>query len=607
MGRVLVLLFLLLPCTRGAVKINLEALPEFLRTDPSGAIVKPDAGAASAATAFSKSVSLTGARGGYVSFQLVVRPQPGSFYELSVAIGGTKNAVPVDLFREWFHFVDSEKRYYPDALIPMKSPYSSRFPEPDNHIANQAVQAFWVDVWIPEDAAPGIVKGAAVLKSGGKRKKLPIRLEVLPAVIPPEDAITIDHNSYGTSWMAKSYKPEGMTTDDFLRSDELFHLIHLYHRIFYEHRGIFHQLGYGHAGKVAPEFAPALQGSGRNKHIVNWDLYDRHYGPLLDGTAFEGTRRGPRPIPFVYLPLNPNWPADYLWWGEPGYETEFVNVVSEMEWHFRAKGWTKTKFEMFFNHKKRYMGFSWDGDETRFPKDFKFFREYKRLLDKAVPSDSPVQFVFRADSSWAMHEQFRELAGVLNMWVCAQSILGWAPDAVERLRKRGDIVWYYSGHSSITQPATFIDSSVVRAWLWGVNGFIHWLVTSPGKDPWFHSNGGSLALIYPGTRFGIRGPIPTIRLKLQRNCAQDLALLNKIGAGGGLTALRREVARHYNGTSPSDWWVPRPALADRPPTEWTNPDLGDVWAPQEKMTKAIPANAWQNVHDYIIRLVKEGQ
>ena len=31
---------------------------------------------------------------------------------------------------------------------------------------------------------------------------------------------------------------------------------------------------------------------------------------------------------------------------------------------FREKGWTSTRFELFFNHKKRYKGFPWDGDES---------------------------------------------------------------------------------------------------------------------------------------------------------------------------------------------------------------------------------------------------
>jgi hypothetical protein len=34
-----------------------------------------------------------------------------------------------------------------------------------------------------------------------------------------------------------------------------------------------------------------------------------------------------------------------------------------MERHFRDKGWTRTRFEVFFNHKKRYMGFR--GMETK--------------------------------------------------------------------------------------------------------------------------------------------------------------------------------------------------------------------------------------------------
>jgi hypothetical protein len=96
-------------------------------------------------------------------------------------------------------------------------------------------------------------------------------------------------------------------------------------------------LGYGHAGKVGPELAPVLTGEGRQRRIVSWDLFDRHYSALLDGSAFRESRRGAQPIPFVYLPINPEWPASFLNWGEPGYEAEFIAVVSAMEKHFRRK------------------------------------------------------------------------------------------------------------------------------------------------------------------------------------------------------------------------------------------------------------------------------
>ena len=200
-----------------------------------------------------------------MSFHLVVQECHGRVRTtLTVRFDGDAGKLQADLFREWFHFTESDKQYYPDALIPVPQPYRSRLPEPDNRIANQTAQAFWVDLWIPPDAEPGTYHARAVLEADGTTSTLPIELKVLPAVIPTDDVLLMDHNSYGTSWLADDYPAISRKLGDgFFQSDEFFRLIHAYHRIFYEHRGIFHQLGYGHAGKVGPEFAPALEGSGR--------------------------------------------------------------------------------------------------------------------------------------------------------------------------------------------------------------------------------------------------------------------------------------------------------------------------------------------------------
>ena len=153
-----------------------------------------------------------------------------------------------------------------------------------------------------------------------------------------------------------------------------------------------------------------------------------------------------------------------------------------MESHFREKGWTRTYLEVFFNHKMRYMGFPWDGDEVRFPADNRYFLEYGRLLKKALPAGTPVKFVFRADASWDMEKQFGELAGVVNMWVAAGDILSWLPEAPEMLRHRGDIIWYYSGPPSVTSPAVTITRFPMRGWMWGVQGFVHWQTVDAGAD-----------------------------------------------------------------------------------------------------------------------------
>ena len=583
--------------------LDLRALPEYLRPDPFGNIVPGDR--TSPGAGYAASVDLASPRGGYASFQLVVSLPEGGPYSIGLTVPAPLEA---DVFREWFHLGEAGKQPVPDALAPVSVPIRSRLPEPDNRIANQTTQAFWVDLWIPRRVKAGTYTGSADLTSNGQRKTLPIRIAVLEAEFPENDVVTIDHNSYSSGWIGEDYpaarEREGA---NFFASDRFFRLIHAHHRIFYEHRGTFHQLGYGHGGKTGSEFAPALEGSGKSRRIRDWSLFDRHYGPLLDGTAFATSRRGARPIPFVYLPVNPDWPASFLWWGEPGYETEFVNVLSELEHHFREKGWTGTNFEMFFNHKKRYKAYPWDGDETRFAKDLPFFAEYARLLRKAVPPDSPVKFVFRADASWLMERQFKEQAGIVNFWVVGGTEFSWFPHAPKMLKDRGDIVWFYSGPPSAARVSSSITLFPVRAWMWGIDGHIHWLTVAAGKDPWFHFDGGVTALVYPGERFGINGPIPSIRLKIQRNCVQDLALLASFAKVRTAESLKAELARRYNNTSPADWWNPRPPLADTPPHEWTNADIDEAPRPNERFFSNLDAAAWHNVRRFILELAREAK
>ncbi len=308
----------------------------------------------------------------------------------------------------------------------------------------------------------------------------------------------------------------------------------------------------------------------------------------------------------MYLPINPEWPASFLAWGEPGYEREFVNVVSEMEQHFREKGWTSTRFEMFFNHKKRYKGFPWDGDETRFVRDYSYFKEYARLLREAVPADSPVKFVFRADVSWTMERQFKDLAGIINFWVCGGTELGWFDGAAKELKDRGDIVWIYGGSPVVTEPISHVTIDVLRPWLWDIDGFVRWQTTQAGKDPWFQFEGGGEAMVYPGDRFGFEGPIPSIRLKVQRNAVQDLTLLNTFRSARSIESLHSGAARRFNDTSPADWRSPRPALADKNPEDVTNADYEDATPKNPKFTE-LDAAAWQRVHAYVFELAREAK
>ncbi len=586
--------------TAGAAE--LLTLPEHRRPDPFGNVVEADR---AAGLKPGSNITLEGARSAYVSCHLLVSIPKQGAYRIEVLPFAASSGLKAELYREWYHYLPKTRDYYPDALAPVSLAVESKLPEPDNRIERQTAQGYWLDVWIDGKTAAGVYRTQAVLEAEGRKSTANLEVKVLAATVPSEDAVLMDHNTYGTSWLAGAYPRLSRGADDFFASDRFFELIHAYHRIFYEHRGLFHQLGYGHGGKVGPEFAPALAGTGRNKHIADWTLFDRHYGPLLDGTAFNNTHLGPRPIKLVYLPINPEWPASYLWWGEPGYEREFVNVVSEMERHFREKGWTRTQFEMFFNHKKRYKAFEWDGDEARFANDLPYLREYDRLLKLAVPSDSPVKFIFRADVSWNLEREIREFAGVIRMWVCSHGDLSYMPEAPAMMKARGDLVFTYGATPVVNKPASHVTRDVLWPWLWGTDGFVHWLVTDAGPDPWFKFEGGAEALVYPGDRFGIDGPIPSMRLKLQRNAVQDITLLNEFRKTQPIARLRAEAARRFNGTELKDWYSPRPAYADKDPLERTN---ADELAPRSpKLDAELDAGAWQRVRDYVLSLAREAK
>src|SRR5512132_2186455 len=111
---VLAFVFPAIPLCAQPAAIQLEAADEYWRPDPFGGIVAAD-GASTGS--FRRSISLAGARGGYVSFHLVVKtPAPGA-YSISLRFDDDAAGVQTDLFREWFHFTESDRHHYPDALI----------------------------------------------------------------------------------------------------------------------------------------------------------------------------------------------------------------------------------------------------------------------------------------------------------------------------------------------------------------------------------------------------------------------------------------------------------------------------------------------------------
>ncbi|MHC4915550.1 MAG: glycoside hydrolase domain-containing protein [Planctomycetota bacterium] len=576
-------------------EFSLAAFNEWTAHDPFGSPKGLDGEAA----ALAEPVALRAARGGYVSLRVLVRGE--GEYRLAVSAG---SGLEADLYRVWYHRMraaeGAEPEYWPDALVPVRRSGAYRLPDPDNDISGQKVQEFWLDVFVPPDAKPGKRRGSVRVTAGGAKTALAFRVEVLDAQVPEEPCVVMDINSYGSRGMPGNFpKTFGRAAGPKLWGKSI-EMLHNYYRVSHEHRTLLHNLGYGHSGRIDTIYAPRPVGSGRERRLGSWDLYDRHYGPLLDGSAFASAspgapppRRKASPIWGVYTPINPDWPADYLNWGEAGYEAEFTNCVREMDAHLREKGWTQSRIEFFFNHKKRYRWYEWDGDEQKYAKDNAYHAEMIRMWEAAT-ADSAVNWVYRADASWQMKLQFEELGRHRNFWVCG-GFIKWYPDEVREVLNRGETVWWYGGFPPIQMATSTVLQNLWKTWARSLHGFCHWSGIAPGKDPWFDSGGCATGVIYPGERFGIKGPIPSIRLKVLRNGIQDVDLLDAAARGAGrLDAVREELT----GQVPIKLWEkpPRAAL-EMPPEDWDSKNLAAEHEPIMEAEKQLSPQWWSTVRE----------
>jgi len=535
-------------------------------------------------------VEVAAPRNGWASLRVVVEGA-GQFAPACRLDG---EGIRCDLYREFYHKMADQDVWYADALVPIEPGTPLVLPDPDNRVPDQTAQGIWVDLFVARDAEVGPHTGRLVLTADGEALAIDLAINVLDLTYPDEDCIYLDHNSYGSTFLQKQYPTTVPAQEGPGQIDAFIDLIHKYHALIFEHHGIYHQLGFGHSGVTSNLFAPGAEGEGRNRHLTDWRIYDRHYGPLCDGSAFDGCRRKAMPIYAIYTPFTPAWPADYVGFGGEGYEVELINGLRDFDAHFRENGWTNTILEYFFNHKKRFRYFGWDGDEPRYATDDVYWRRYRRILDKAV-SGSPVLWKFRSDSSWMMKEHWTTLADVVDFWVCGGFVDAWEKEAHEGPMARGDVVWTYSGGTGVADPSADIIQYAYRTWIRDFTGNVNWLTTNPGSDPWFNCDGARTAMMYTGDRFGIDGPIPSIRLKVQRNAMQDINLLERVAQARGKDAVKADLIP----TIPIELWhPPTKGQLELPPHEWTSAVYGRSVEPDQREVKSIDPLWWDAVRTY---------
>ncbi len=534
---------------------------------------------------YDSEIYLESARNQYVSFQIVIDSMGKKvdgidveFFDLTGAASISKNEYSA--YIEWFHMIDG--KCVPDALFPLnETELEFKIPLHEGYLKEQRAGALWIDLFIPRETEAGEYFGKLGVKSGNYQKDFGIRLKVYDVTLPDRSSITADLNNYADS-ISPAF-PHLRNNKNRYEDGSFFDVEKEFVRMAREHRCVFHNLGYRHSGHVVPSFAPELEGQGKNIRVKSWELFDRHFGPYLDGSAFKGSRRGEFPIEFLYMPFNLNWPASYEKWGQKGYTTEYRRILAEFIRHFEEKGWTQTYLEIFLNHKKIYRFFPYTVDEIWYEHDEEVVDQFYEII-KGAYEHTNVKFILRMDSSNHYGNHFdSKYSDWFKFWVGGYDMVSWFPESIPVMKSKGNILWIYGGDflGHMDKPLHGLFTNAARCFMMRVDGFCLWNCTNFGRDYLVtpHDNGAE-AIMYPGVEFGLNKPVPSIRLKALRNHMQiaDLMMLSE-GWEYECRPVRRQmeriVNRHYGFEDTSCWWKEKPPFINTPPRYW---DFGEKFA-----------------------------
>lgn len=505
-----------------------------------------------------RTIRLNAARNEFVGFHLLLEAAKGALKSVqiqmpeqfvSTAGQNSANWKPAfTLFRDWY-VRDGE--WFPEVCLPLQKTFD--IPSADNGVPGQRNQSVFAELLTPRDTPPGVYRANCTVSAEGVAPfSIPIEITVNGLTLPDTLGFDISLNTYGTVG-----GPFGL--DD--RTPEYRALEIEYHRMAHRHRATLVPLGYSHSGTITSNYAPPVQGEGAAAHVTDWTAWDRQFGPYLDGSAFADMPRKGVPVTHLYLPFHEAWPADirqhYHYEQtvqeypaliaehamkappiEQAMDKElgeaFTAVVRQFAQHFKEKGWNRTQFQFYQNDKYYYKdpkqggrGTSWWLlDEPNHRDDWLALAYFARLFRAGMKDFPDVPMVHREDISRPQWQR-DYLDGLVDVMVVSGEIYEKGPRLREMQSEFPVRFWNYGSANPVHDSNLTEEGWAVRAWLAGADAIVPW--QSVGGDE-NYTRAEETALLLPGKRFGIGGPIASLRLKALRRAQQDaeyLILLSK--------------------------------------------------------------------------------
>ena len=494
----------------------------------------------------SSTAAIAGAKGEYESFQVVVTARGGNLRKgnasatpLRSANGKEIPASCVTLYREVFvplrHSVPRATEapgLVPDPLVPFVNPYTGEpVPEPSwgdkgrvgprfgasgFEVWQDQQQPLYVDVYIPEDVAPGIYSGAIQISAEDTSAELPVTVEVWDFALPKGPT---HENHFGGFWPVASYLGLEAGSDAFATIEARYAEMMAAHRINPPLPQRLHpQISDDGTVVFAPEADAAITEFVNRLHVTNIDIPRAPFGDHTGENREKAIR------------FYRSWYA-----------------------YLESKGWAERSYLYML-------------DEPNDPAAYDEVRRLGAVVHEAEPRlrRLVVEQPYTQDPAWGTLDEG------IDIWC---PLFGFIDEpSVERVIAQGDDVWSYTALVQTAPPYHPAYETVkndvppfweldfpfasyrIAPWLnrrYHVTGLLYWSAvhwSNPDRNPWDDPGfrirwNGEGYLFYPGNEAGIDGPVASIRLKNLRDGMEDyeyFAILDARGEQAAVDAIVRE-------------------------------------------------------------------
>lgn len=459
------------------------------------------------------SVSLKSASNEYEPFRIIIHNEDdkmvsglsASVSDLSGA-GGIIKSDNIALYRANYIYIDvpsprtkNPAGWYPDALIPFKQDLSGNSNYKVLYVASPfsvdtAQNAeIWCDLYVPAGTKPGTYKGNVKVSLGRKvLAEIPVALDVWDFMIPEKISMP---SHFGTMRHAARVLGLKDGSQEYLEMEDYFNRELLLNR--------------------AVPATPARV----------WPEWNETDGLIEKGEAAEMKKLveedhfNALDIPF-----------------------RFKDEPSKCRKHLAAtSGWLR---------KLGYLdiAYIYMEDEPNTPEQYDLVRKQGALIKSADPEIGRLctEQTITSNPAWG------DLYGAVTIW-CPLWGLWDEKTANERLAK-GEKLWSYTALCQCSEETPWweIDMEPVNyrspmwiSWNYNITGFLYWSsiywgnADSPEEvwvKPVYKNDGsefwGEGTLVYPGKPSGIKGFIPSIRLKLYREAEEDYEYITMAAKSG---------------------------------------------------------------------------